>query len=230
MIRKPLALCQCVCLSPDSSVVFLPIEGEAERRYYRKFMLNQLGVAPEPFQNNYLHLWMLTCMEDPGNDGTFGMRDLRILVIEDSPSDVRLIREALKDTPVPVRLSVARDGVEGLNHLHLSEGDDLERPDLVLLDLNLPKKNGCEVLAEMKSDPALKQIPVLVMTSSKADDDISKAYALNANCYIAKPCNLNEYIDVVRAIEGFWFMTATLPQGTTRRPQAMTAAAGTAGY
>jgi chemotaxis family two-component system response regulator Rcp1 len=158
------------------------------------------------------------------------MRDLRILVIEDSPSDVRLIREALKDTPVPVRLSVARDGVEGLNHLHSSEGNELERPDLVLLDLNLPKKNGCEVLAEMKSDPALKQIPVLVMTSSKADDDISKAYALNANCYIAKPGNLNDYIEVVRAIEGFWFMTATLPQGTTRRPQSMTAAAGTARY
>jgi len=158
------------------------------------------------------------------------MRELRILVIEDSPSDVRLIREALKDTPVPVRLSVARDGVEGLNYLHSSEYDALERPDLVLLDLNLPKKNGCEVLAEMKSDPALKQIPVLVMTSSKADDDISKAYSLNANCYIAKPGNLNEYIDVVRSIEGFWFMTATLPQGAARRPQAMTAAAGTRTY
>jgi chemotaxis family two-component system response regulator Rcp1 len=158
------------------------------------------------------------------------MRELRILVIEDSPSDVRLIREALKDTPVPVRLSVARDGVEGLNYLHSSEYDALERPDLVLLDLNLPKKNGCEVLAEMKSDPALKQIPVLVMTSSKADDDIARVYALNANCYITKPSNLNEYIDVVRAIEGFWFMTATLPQAA-RRPQAMSAAAASrAGY
>jgi chemotaxis family two-component system response regulator Rcp1 len=160
------------------------------------------------------------------------MRDLRILVIEDSPSDVRLIREALKDTPVPVRLSVARDGVEGLNFLHSSEHDAAERPDLVLLDLNLPKKNGCEVLAEMKSDPSLKQIPVLVMTSSKADDDISKVYALNANCYITKPSDLNEYIDVVRAIEGFWFVTATLPQASdsTQRPQTMTAAAGTGLY
>src|SRR3954471_21429224 len=154
------------------------------------------------------------------------MRELRILVIEDSPSDVRLIKEALKDTPVPVRMSVARDGVEGLNYLHSSEYDPLERPDLVLLDLNLPKKNGCEVLAEMKSDPALKQIPVLVMTSSKADDDIAKVYALNANCYITKPGNLSEYIDVVRAIEGFWFVTATLPHVTARRSQVMTATAG----
>jgi two-component system, chemotaxis family, response regulator Rcp1 len=163
------------------------------------------------------------------NDGYYHMRELRILVIEDSPSDVRLIREALKDTPVPVRLSVARDGVEGLEYLHASEYDVVERPDLVLLDLNLPKKNGCEVLAEMKSDPALKKIPVLVMTSSKADDDIAKAYSLNANCYIAKPGNLNEYIEVVHAIEGFWFMTATLPNAE-RRPQVMTAAAGVANY
>lgn len=158
------------------------------------------------------------------------MRELRILVIEDSPSDVRLIREALKDTPVPVRLSVARDGVEGLKHLHSSEYDALERPDLVLLDLNLPKKNGCEVLAEMKSDPGLKQIPVLVMTSSTADEDITKAYALNANCYITKPGNLTEYIDVVHAIEGFWFLTATLPHPTARRPQALTATAGSTRY
>lgn len=153
------------------------------------------------------------------------MRELRILVIEDSPSDVRLIREALKDTPVPVRLSVARDGVEGLEYLHSSEYNASERPDLVVLDLNLPRKNGCEVLAEMKSDPGLKLIPVLVMTSSKAEDDVSRAYSLNANCYIAKPGNLNDYIEVVHAIEGFWFMTATLPCAV-QRPQAMSAAAG----
>jgi chemotaxis family two-component system response regulator Rcp1 len=172
----------------------------------------------------------MKCKINSSNHGYFGMRELRILVIEDCPADVRLIREALKDTPVPVRLSVARDGVEGLDYLHSSEYNPLERPDLVLLDLNLPKKNGCEVLAEMKSDPALKQIPVLVMTSSKADDDIAKVYALNANCYITKPCNLNEYIDVVRAIEGFWFLTATLPHAA-RRPQGMAAAAaGHVGY
>jgi CheY-like chemotaxis protein len=135
----------------------------------------------------------------------------------------------LKDTPVPVRLSVARDGVEGLNYLHSSQYDALERPDLVLLDLNLPKKNGCEVLAEIKSDPALKQIPVLVMTSSMADEDITKAYSLNANCYITKPGNLTEYIEVVHAIEGFWFMTATLPHPTAR-PQTLTAVAGSTRY
>src|SRR5690348_9064036 len=153
------------------------------------------------------------------------MKELRILVIEDSPSDVRLIREALKDTPIAVRLSVARDGVEGLNLLHSSENGGFDRPDLVLLDLNLPKKNGCEVLAEMKSDPALKQIPVLVMTSSKADDDITKAYSLNANCYITKPGNLDEYIEVIQAIEGFWFMTATLPHAAAPSRQAMAASA-----
>ncbi len=111
------------------------------------------------FQNKYLHFGGQSAGRVVRNDGYFHMRELRILVIEDSPSDVRLIREALKDTPVPVRLSVARDGVEGLEYLHSSEYDAVERPDLVLLDLNLPKKNGCEVLAEMKSDPALKQDP-----------------------------------------------------------------------
>jgi len=183
-----------------------------------------------PFRNKYLDFGCSSAGKLISNDGHFGMRELRILVIEDSPSDVRLIREALKDTPVPVRLSVARDGVEGLNYLHSSERNASERPDLVLLDLNLPKKNGCEVLAEMKSDPGLKQIPVLVMTSSKADDDISKVYSLNANCYITKPGNLNEYIDVVHAIEGFWFMTATLPDVSAGRPQTLAATAGTTRY
>jgi chemotaxis family two-component system response regulator Rcp1 len=156
------------------------------------------------------------------------MRALRILVIEDCPSDVRLIREALKETPIPVQITVAQDGVEAMAYLRSSETGVNSRPDIVLLDLNLPKKNGREVLAEVKSSPGLKQIPVLVMTSSRADEDISQAYALNANCYITKPGDLTEYIHVVRAIEDFWFMTATLPD-SYRNSNGLAAAAGVRG-
>ncbi len=155
------------------------------------------------------------------------MKFLRILLVEDSPSDVRLIREALKETPVPVQITVAQDGVEALEYLHSTEIGDSSRPDLILLDLNLPRKNGREVLAEVKSSPTLKQIPVLVMTSSRADEDIAQAYSLNANCYITKPGDLQEYINVVRAIEDFWFLTATLPEGfNTACSKQMATAAG----
>jgi CheY-like chemotaxis protein len=139
------------------------------------------------------------------------MKMLRILLVEDSPSDVRLVREALKETELPVQIIVARDGIEAMDYLYQSAEGSVVRPEMVLLDLNLPRKNGREVLAEIKSSPALKQIPVLVMTSSRADEDISQAYNLNANCYITKPTDLREYLDVVRAIENFWFLTATLP-------------------
>ena len=98
-----------------------------------------------------------------------------------------------------------------MDYLRQSEVGLVSRPDIILLDLNLPRKNGREVLAEVKAAPHLKQIPVLIMTSSKADDDIKQAYDLNANCYITKPNNLQDYIDVVRSIEDFWFGTATLP-------------------
>jgi two-component system, chemotaxis family, response regulator Rcp1 len=141
------------------------------------------------------------------------MRRLKLLLVEDCASDVRLIREALKDTPVSVQMIVACDGIEAMDYLSRSQHDGLKRPDIILLDLNLPRKNGREVLAEIKSSPTLKQIPVLVMTSSHADEDIAQAYSLNANCYITKPSDLNEYINVVRAIEDFWFLTATLPDG-----------------
>ncbi len=138
------------------------------------------------------------------------MRSLKVLVVEDSPADVRLIREALKSAEVPVQITVAKDGIEALEYLHDSEGK-ASRPDLVLLDLNMPRKNGREVLAEVKASPALKQIPVLVMTSSHSDEDINQAYELNANCYITKPHDFHEYVKVVRAIENFWFLTASLP-------------------
>lgn len=132
-------------------------------------------------------------------------------MVEDSPSDVRLIKEAFKEDGISVQMMVARDGVEAMDILHRSERGLVPRPDLLVLDLNLPRKNGREVLAEVKSSPALKQIPVLVMTSSQADEDIAQCYALNANCYITKPTDLLEYRSVVRAIEEFWFFTVTLP-------------------
>jgi two-component system, chemotaxis family, response regulator Rcp1 len=141
------------------------------------------------------------------------IRPLRMLVVEDSPSDVRLIQEALKDTGLPVDVVVAKDGVEAMDMLHRVEMGGHERPDLVLLDLNLPRKNGREVLSEIKSSEVLKLIPVLVMTSSRADEDVNQAYTLNANCYITKPGDLTEYLSVIRAIEDFWFFTAKLPEG-----------------
>jgi chemotaxis family two-component system response regulator Rcp1 len=141
------------------------------------------------------------------------MKQLEILLVEDSPSDVRLIREALKETSVDVGITVARDGMEALEYLHRTEHGVNTRPNLILLDLNLPKKNGREVLAEIKASTTLKQIPVIVMTSSHSDEDIVQAYSLNANCYITKPGDLNQYLSVVKAIEDFWFFTATLPDG-----------------
>lgn len=138
------------------------------------------------------------------------MKPVNVLLVEDSPADVRLIREALKNATVPVRVTVAQDGVEAMDYLHDSEQTDA-LPDLMLLDLNLPRKNGREVLAEVKASPHLKQIPVLVMTSSRSEDDVNQAYALNANCYIAKPYDFQEYVNVVHSIEHFWLMTVTLP-------------------
>jgi chemotaxis family two-component system response regulator Rcp1 len=140
------------------------------------------------------------------------MESLSILLIEDSPSDVRLVREALKENSMPVQVTVARDGVEAMDYLHQVERGAISRPDLVLLDLNLPRKNGREVLAEVKGSPALRQIPVLVMTSSRSDEDVQQAYQLNANCYITKPADLLDYVKVLRSIEDFWFATATLPE------------------
>jgi two-component system, chemotaxis family, response regulator Rcp1 len=139
------------------------------------------------------------------------VRPLRVLVVDDSPSDVRLIREALKDTPAEVTLVVARDGVEATDYLQKTLLGEFLRPDLIILDLNLPRKSGREVLAEIKSDLRLKQIPVIVMTSSSANEDITYAYDLNANSYITKPADLTEYLMVVRAMQVFWFNAAKLP-------------------
>lgn len=141
------------------------------------------------------------------------MRPFRILLVEDSPSDARLVKEAAKETGLPVDIRVAPDGVEAMDYLRRTATGETLQPDLVLLDLNLPRKNGREVLADIKTSPRLKQIPVIVMTSSPAEDDIAAVYALNANCYITKPTDLRGFVRAVESIENFWFHTATLPEG-----------------
>jgi CheY-like chemotaxis protein len=139
-------------------------------------------------------------------------RPIEVLLVEDNPGDVRLTREALKEGKVRNNLNVAIDGVEALAYLR-REGKyaDAVRPDLVLLDLNLPRKDGREVLAEIKGDPALRSIPVVVLTSSQAEQDIVRAYDLHANCYITKPVDLDQFITVVKTIEDFWFTIVKLP-------------------
>lgn len=136
-----------------------------------------------------------------------------ILLIEDNPADVRLTREALRDSKVANELFVARDGDEAMDFLY-KRGDfsAVPRPDLILLDLNLPGKDGREVLKEIKEDPKLKRIPVIILTTSKAEEDILKTYSLHANCFITKPLDFNEFLDVVRRIEDFWLCIVRLPQ------------------
>jgi len=135
-------------------------------------------------------------------------RPIEILLIEDNPGDVRLTVEALREGKVHNNLQVAVDGVAGLEQLRRR---DAPRPDLILLDLNLPKKDGREVLAEIKSDPVLKTIPVVILTTSSAEQDVLRSYELQANCYITKPVDLQQFITVVKSIEDFWFAIVTLP-------------------
>jgi chemotaxis family two-component system response regulator Rcp1 len=144
---------------------------------------------------------------------TFSERSnpLKLLIVEDCPSDVWLIKEALKQANIPVQVILAEDGVAALDYMRLVSDGKAVRPDLVLLDLNLPRKNGREVLGELKASPFHRQIPVLMMSSSQADEDIRECYRLNANCYITKPSNLDNYFEVVKSIEEFWFMVAKLP-------------------
>ena len=139
-------------------------------------------------------------------------RPIEILLVEDNPGDVRLTLEALKEGKVRNRMSVARDGAEAMAFLR-REGQyaDAPRPDLLLLDLNLPRKDGREVLAEIKADPYLAQIPVVVLTTSRAEQDILKSYELHANCYVTKPVDLDQFIKVVQTIEEFWLSIVTLP-------------------
>jgi two-component system, chemotaxis family, response regulator Rcp1 len=141
-------------------------------------------------------------------------RPIDILLVEDNEPDVRLTIEAMKEAKVQNRLWVAEDGVGAMQFLRKqSPYHDAPRPDLVLLDLNLPRMDGREVLEEIKNDPALRQIPVVVLTTSRADVDILKAYDLHANCYITKPVDFSRFMEVVKAIEGFWLEVVKLPNG-----------------
>ena len=144
--------------------------------------------------------------------GRVPRRPATILLVDDNPGDVRLMQEALRECHLDVSLSVATDGDEALEMLKNGSPNGASRkPDLILLDLNLPGKNGREVLFEIKADPRLRRIPVIVMTTSKAEQDVHRAYNLNANCYITKPVELDEFLRVVRSIEDFWFTVVTLP-------------------
>jgi chemotaxis family two-component system response regulator Rcp1 len=139
-------------------------------------------------------------------------RPIELLLVEDSPSDTDLTMEALAAAKVCNRLNVVQDGVQAMDFLR-RQGEFLgaPRPDVILLDLNLPRKDGREVLAEIKTDPDLRDIPVVVLTTSQADRDIVQAYTLHANCYIAKPVDFQQFLEIVKAIEGFWLTVVKLP-------------------
>jgi two-component system, chemotaxis family, response regulator Rcp1 len=141
------------------------------------------------------------------------LRPAKILLVEDSPTDALLAQEALRGAHIANNIHIVEDGEEALAFLH-GEGPyaHAPRPDLILLDLNLPKKGGQEVLEEIKTDPALKDIPVVVLTTSQDFGDVSKAYNLHANCYITKPVDFLQFTEVVQAIAHFWFAVVTLPR------------------
>ncbi len=139
-------------------------------------------------------------------------RQIEVLLVEDNPGDVRLTREALKEGRLINNLNVVPDGVEAMAFLNkCGTYVGAPRPDLILLDLNLPRKSGREVLEEIKNDPGLRRIPVMVLTTSNAEQDLMNAYNLHANCYIKKPLDLDEFMAVIRSIEHFWFHIVTLP-------------------
>lgn len=141
-------------------------------------------------------------------------RPIEILLVEDNPGDVDLAREGLEEGKVRNNLYVAVDGEEAMAFLR-KQGKyaNAVRPDLILLDLNLPRKDGREVLAEVKADDSLKDIPIVVLTTSQSEEDILKSYKLHANCFITKPLSFGRFIDVVKAIESFWFSIVALPSG-----------------
>ena len=143
------------------------------------------------------------------------LKPVEVLLVEDNAGDVRLTLEAMKEGKVINNLSIASDGVEAMAFLR-KEGryKDAARPDIILLDLNLPKKDGREVLGEIKADPSLRLIPVVVLTTSQAEEDILRTYNLHANCYVTKPVDLEQFINVVKSINDFWFSVVKLPTVT----------------
>ncbi|MFW5895191.1 MAG: response regulator [archaeon] len=144
-----------------------------------------------------------------------GMKEgkpVEILLVEDNPGDVRLTVEALKESKILNNLHVVNDGVEAMKFLRKEKGyEDMPEPDLILLDLNLPKKDGREVLAEIKDDEILKKLPVVILTTSSAEKDILNTYNLHANCFITKPVDMNQFTKVVKSIGDFWFSIVKLP-------------------
>jgi two-component system, chemotaxis family, response regulator Rcp1 len=140
------------------------------------------------------------------------VKPVEILLVDDSPSDVRLTKEAIKEFKMFNNVTVARDGVEAMAFLH-KEGKNSGAicPDLILLDLNMPRKDGRETLAEIKADPNLRRIPVVILTVSKAEEDVLKAYDLHANCYVTKPMDIEQFSKIVKTIDDFWFSIVTLP-------------------
>ena len=141
------------------------------------------------------------------------MKPIDILLVEDRPGDADLAREALEESKFRNNLFVVDDGVKAMDFLHKKEQfADMPRPDLIILDLNLPRKDGREVLKEIKSDDHLKRIPVVILTTSKAEEDVIKTYNLHANCYITKPLELDKFMEIVNAIEHFWMNIVVLPK------------------
>jgi two-component system, chemotaxis family, response regulator Rcp1 len=139
-------------------------------------------------------------------------RHIEILLVEDSPADILLTREAFQESRIVNTIHVAEDGIQAMDFLFKrGEYASAPRPDLILLDLNLPRKNGREVLAEIKADPELKKIPIVVLTTSNADEDILRAYNLNANCYVVKPVGFDNFMQAMQSIRHFWFSVVTLP-------------------
>jgi chemotaxis family two-component system response regulator Rcp1 len=142
-------------------------------------------------------------------------RPIEILLVEDSPSDAKLTVEAIEAGKIVNNLSRVVDGVEAMEYLRQTgKFAKAARPDLIMLDLNLPRKDGRDVLRELKNDPSLKTIPIIVLTTSRADKDILQSYELNANCYITKPVDFEHFIEVVKTIEKFWLTVVTLPPKT----------------
>jgi CheY-like chemotaxis protein len=137
---------------------------------------------------------------------------IEVLLVEDNPGDALLTRIALEDSKISIHLNVVEDGVEAMTFLRKQEKYiAAAHPDLVLLDLNLPRKDGREVLAEIKADQTLKRIPVVVLTTSQSDEDVLQAYNLSANCYITKPVDFDQFVKIIRSIEDFWFAIVKLP-------------------
>lgn len=145
-------------------------------------------------------------------------RRIKVLLVEDSIADATMIQEVLADEKIEIELSIVRDGCEAMDFLRFQNGySHVSRPDLVFLDLNMPKKDGREVLAEMKSSPELAAIPIVILTTSKAEEDILKAYSLHASCYLIKPIDLSGFVQLVKSIELFWFSSVQYPNAVTEQ-------------